>query len=133
MKGKASKTNRASTRRPKRPEDDQEVWLHFLGTDVMAEYLDATSKISKAEGRGDKEVSLPTKFLAKWIPETIRMEDREVVEAWNLSCDAAGFPDKKIPVPETPRDPMVLNNSVDVGHALPLIKRETDSEEEGPF
>jgi hypothetical protein len=132
MKSKTSKAHRASTRQ-KGPADEQEIWLHFLGTDVMAEYLDATGKIGKAEGRGDKEVSLPTKFLAKWIPETIRMEDREVVEAWNQSCDAAGFPDKKIPVPEPPSDPMVLNESVSVGHALPLKKGETDSEEDGPF
>ena len=89
-------------------------------------------KIGKALENGDKEVSLPTEFLAKWIPETIRMEHREVIEAWNQSCDAAGFPDKKMPAPEPPPDPMVLNETVNVGHALPLKKGQTDSEE-GPF
>ena len=117
----------------KRPEDDQQIWLHFLGTDIMAAYLDATSKIRSALDAGETEVSLPTEFLAKWLPQTIRMEDREVVEAWNQSCDAAGFPGRKMPMPEPATDPMVLNETLPVGHALPLKKTSDEGGEGGPF
>ena len=129
-----SKKPAQKTAQPMRPDDEQQIWLHFLGTDIMAEYLAATDKIHKALDAGEKEVSLPAEFLAKWIPQTVRMEDREVVAAWNASCDAAGFPDRKVPDPEPPPDPMVLNQSVPIGHALPLKKNPpADEEEGGPF
>lgn len=133
MKSKTSKgkPTRGGHKALASPDDEQKIWLHFLGTDVMAEYLDATGKIREALDKGEKEVALPTEFLAKWIPQTIRMEDQEVVEAWNQSCDAAGFPDKKRPLPEPPPDPMVLNEGVDVGHAIRY--KENPDEEGGPF
>jgi hypothetical protein len=99
----------------------------------MAEYLAATNKISAAIERGDKEVSLPTEFLAKRLPQVIPFHDKEYVDAWNRVCDEVGRPDQKMLAPEEKADPMVLQNDLPVGRKISLKESPTPDEEDGPF
>ena len=102
------------TRKGKLPPTEDALWAAFLETDEVAEYIAATDKISEAIERGEEEVSLPTAFLAKRLPQTIPFHDEAYVVAWNRVCDEAGKPGRKKPLPEAAPDPMVLQKDIKV-------------------
>ena len=137
-KGKAvsSKATPAAGPAPKQPiypATQSGLWTAFFDTDEMAEYVAATNKISAAIKRGDKEVSLPTEFLAKRLPQAIPFHEKEYVDAWNRVCDEVGMPDQKMPLPEEKTDPMVLQNDLNVGKKISLKESPAPDEEDGPF
>lgn len=115
------------------------IYELFLGEDVVIDYMDATDKISEARQQGKKEVSLPLEFLEKWIHQTFRLDDPETAEAWNRSCDSAGMPHHKVPVPgardaEAPIGPLTLQKAIQVHGPLKLRKRARDTDDSGgPF
>ena len=118
---------------PPYPKTVNGLWAAFFDTDEMAEYHAATNKISAALKRGDKEVSLPTEFLAKRLPQAVPFHDKEFVDAWNRVCDEVGMPEHKMPLPEEAKDPMVLQDDLQVRKALNLKKASDEDEEGDPF
>lgn len=132
-KGKSVSSAPGAAGKPLRPPTVNDLWAAFFDTDEMAEYLAATNKIRAAVNRGDKEVSLPTEFLAKRLPDVIPFHDRDFVDAWNRVCDEVGLPEQKMPFPEEKADPMVLQNDLHVGRKINLKKSPAGDEEDGPF
>lgn len=102
----------------------------------MRQYLDWEVELHLAIEAGDREITVPTDIFARLFLCGVNFADPLVVEAWNSTCDRAGFPDKKKPLPGNntadfkPED-MVAKEAFTVGHALRPLKKRPNTDDEG--
>ena len=106
------------------------LWEAFFDTDEMLEYVHATDKIHAAQERGEKEVSLPTEFLARVIANKINFDDPEIVAAWNRCCDLVGLPEQKKGEPGGPA-PAEMRAHRDVAKMKPITYEPPAKDDEG--
>jgi hypothetical protein len=120
---------------------EEEIWQELFMTREMEEYLDTSDKITAAQERGDKEVSVPTDLAVSAIANSINFRDPKLMEAWNRCCDLVGLPEKKRSV-EFPKEgptgkDMVTLRDITVYKAIRFKKRTKDdkggSGAGGPF
>ena len=148
-KSRAKKTRRpakSQRRSPAAPSisvtsKEEGLWQELFMTPEMEEYLDTSDKITAAQERGDKEVSVPTDLAVRAIAGSINFRDPKMVEAWNRCCDLMGLPEKKRSLEGPKEGPtgkdMVTLRDITVYKAIRFKKRTKDdkggSGAGGPF
>lgn len=116
------------------PTPEERLEEAFIGTEEMAEFLDAREKAQDAADRGDEEVALPAALAARIFALIQPLDLEHLRAAWNRACDEVGMPEQKKAMPEITVEDVKTGKKISVRkEPLHFKSDKEESGEEGPF